>query len=358
MKSYDVVRFKPNALILGTSRADYGLDAQHPAWPSKVSPVYNLALQGAGPYMSYRYLQHVLSQRRLALVVMGLDFEYFVKFGDSDQRNQEPAGHSFMEYESRLATTREGLPNPLQYSQHLEDVLRAFSFSTLEASASTVSGNMASESWDMVSGNLMPDRNGRRMSLQEVTYYNLGSIQALRGTSKTAKLDESAFDRLKSILDLCSSHGVRVILFISPAHVDVLETLDRVGLWPVLEDWKRETTALTAEYSGAHHAAQVSLWDFNGYNSLSMESISLTQHPPDTYFDISHYGRVVGDAIIERIFERGDPNFGIRLSPESIEPHLVTIRNQQRLYREHHWIDAQRVSDLHRAIEESYPNKK
>jgi hypothetical protein len=116
MKAYDVLRAAPNTLILGTSMVDRGLDAQHPAWPAPDRPFYNLALAGSGPYSSYRYLQHVMSQRHLALVVLGLDFEFFLTVPD-----YQPATP---EFESRLAVTRDGSANAGQRWQHLHDLLQ------------------------------------------------------------------------------------------------------------------------------------------------------------------------------------------------------------------------------------------
>jgi hypothetical protein len=47
-KRHGAERMRPNALILGNSRAEVGFDPQSPAWPVAVRPVFNLALPGAG----------------------------------------------------------------------------------------------------------------------------------------------------------------------------------------------------------------------------------------------------------------------------------------------------------------------
>src|SRR5580692_11287462 len=54
IKTYDVLRARPRTLILGASRVDFGIDALQPTWPIAARPVYNLAVRGASPYMSYR----------------------------------------------------------------------------------------------------------------------------------------------------------------------------------------------------------------------------------------------------------------------------------------------------------------
>ena len=60
-KAYQVLRVQPKTLILGNSRAEVGLDPNHPAWPQAARPVYNAALPGTGTATSLRYLQHVLA---------------------------------------------------------------------------------------------------------------------------------------------------------------------------------------------------------------------------------------------------------------------------------------------------------
>ena len=43
-KAYQLLRVQPKALILGNSRAEVGLDPNHPGWPTEARPVYNDAL--------------------------------------------------------------------------------------------------------------------------------------------------------------------------------------------------------------------------------------------------------------------------------------------------------------------------
>lgn len=348
IKPYDVIRFQPKSIILGSSRTDFGLNAQYPAWPLDVRPVYNLALAGGLPYVSYRHLQHVLSRQRIVLVVMGLEFELFIKFSESDHRLDEPDSRNPLGHEERLAVTSDGLPNPMQNWQYAVDAVRTLSLESLRASLGTVNANLTHESWDMVDGNLVRQDSGNAGGAAVVAFsmHNIGSVKVVHGTSSTAKIDQNTMMRLQSILELCESYGVRVILFISPMHADVLEIFERAGLWPLLENWKRELTAMVAHHSDENRSDNVILWDFSGYNSLSTESVALSGNLLRTYWDPYHYKRVVGDTIIRSIFGVGAPE-GAQLMPENIESHLHAIRMQQRLYREFCQVDSQRIRDLY-----------
>ena len=73
-KRKNVERIRPNALILGNSRAEIGFDPDSPAWPAAVRPVFNLALPGTGPHAALDEFRRVQDINALRLVLIGLDF--------------------------------------------------------------------------------------------------------------------------------------------------------------------------------------------------------------------------------------------------------------------------------------------
>jgi hypothetical protein len=81
---------------------------------ARARPVYNLGLAGADPYTSYRYLQHVLSQRAVTVVVLGLDFEYFLT-----GKKRDPSAP--MGFEAYLNVDRDGQASPMRSWQTLRD---------------------------------------------------------------------------------------------------------------------------------------------------------------------------------------------------------------------------------------------
>src|SRR4029077_18124899 len=52
-KAFDVIRVRPRAIVIGTSRSDIGLRMSHPGWT--IEPRYNLALDGATGEEMYAY---------------------------------------------------------------------------------------------------------------------------------------------------------------------------------------------------------------------------------------------------------------------------------------------------------------
>jgi hypothetical protein len=340
MKTYDVLRAAPNTLILGSSMVDLGLDAQHPAWPPHDRPVYNGALAGGGPYSSYRYLQHVMSRRHVALVMLGLDFQFFLTVPDYTPVTPE--------FESRLAVRRDGSINVGQRWQHLHDLFQGtISLDALTDSVATLAANLNGESSDLAAGN-WDSVSHRRLtaamgSFPLVVGQELFNIRRFSGK----QINPLVMADVRAILDLCESHGTRVILFINPTHAEGLEILDLLGYWPMFEGWKRELVTLAARYPAADGHSRITLWDFSGYDSYSTEAVPMDRHAMHLFWDCIHYTRTLGDAIVTRMFGAGDGQFGVLLTPETLESRLTAIREQQRLYRERHPAAVRRVQNLY-----------
>jgi hypothetical protein len=343
MKAYDAVRAVPKTLLLGNSRVDVGLDTRHPTWPAEDRPAYNLGLGGGTLYISYRYLQHVLSERHPDLVVLDLDFEYFLT-------TPEASSVTDSEFESRLAVTRDGRPNGRRAQRRRDDFVRAvLSLDALIDSFTTLAGNITGESTDIAAGNW--ESNDRRFTSVWGSYAFLEAVDlvTLRSWYGQRRNDFAIAD-LRAILDLCRSKNIRVILFIDPVHADELEILDRLGYWSEFEAWKRELVSLTEQYHGADGLGRIVLWDFSGYYPYCSESPIGGRRGLRWFSESRHYTKALGDAIARRILGAGDARFGEQLTADSLEQHLASIREQRRLYREHHQADAQRVRDLYDAI--------
>jgi hypothetical protein len=353
MKAYEVLRAAPKSLVLGTSRVAIGLDTAHAAWPADAQPVYNLGLAGADPYTSYRYLQHVLSQRDLAIIILGLDFEYFLS-------GTKRAATTPMAFESYLSVSRDGRANPGQRWQRLRAMTEGtLSLEALGDSIATVASTLRGESLDVSpSGNL--SETGFRRETEEIgsaplfARRNIYNIRTYRGRtfSENSVARAPALTDLEAIVDLCRWRGIQLELFIQPMHADLLETLDLLGTWPAYESWKRAMVAVSRRRSGEGPA--VRLWDFSGYDQFSTENL-----PPRSdrrahlrwFWEPTHYSKALGDIVLTRIFGGPDTGYGVVLTADTIEGHLAHIRERRAWYRESQPDAVRRV----RAIYESAP---
>ena len=131
--------------------------------------------------------------------------------------------------------------------------------------------------------------------------------------------------------------GVSLTVMIPPLHAAQLEAISEAGLWPMFEDWKRGLTALC-------EVAQTACWDFTAFSPMTTEALT---KPPANFGDSSHFRSSVGRLILDRIFDpAADGDFGVPLTPGTINAHLAAIRTDREIYRRDHPDDVQAVRDI------------
>lgn len=344
MKAEEVVREKPRTVLLGSSRVDIGLDATYTAWSPEFRPVYNLALPGGSPYTALRYLQHVVAEKPPAVVMLGLDFEYFLSKDLLAARWQLPDSE-----EARLAVDDDGRLNEKRRWRRARDLFNgAVSFDALMDSASTLYANVTGESHDIASGSWLT--NAKHMWGAPVPSAYFIAMNLLALGAKGSAEDARVVDDVKAILDLCSQHGIRAVLFINPVHADDLETIDLLGYWTLFEDWKRQMLALAGDGSERNPYAAVQIWDFTGYGRYTTEPVCEGACELTWFWDSFHYTPALGNLVIRALNGVDSEGFGTLLKPENIEAHLLSIREQQRAYRENNPGASKRVLGLQTLI--------
>jgi hypothetical protein len=134
-------------------------------------------------------------------------------------------------------------------------------------------------------------------------------------------------------------------IFIAPEHAHQLEITAAIGEWASLENAKRALVQLLADDAARHpEAPPIPLWDFSGYSSVTTEDLpkSGSRAEMKFYWDSSHFKDIVGDFVLDRLFglsgpQRGvPPDFGVRLTPATIELTLAQLRADQVTYRRGH----------------------
>ena len=332
-KAAAVQRLHPRAIVLGTSRGEIGIDPQHPGW--SVQPVYNLALSGGNIYEAYRYLQHTHALEPVHQVVLMLDFFMFNAVNNSDEVDFD---------EQRLAVSADGESLQSGFS----DLIAALgSLDALASSLQTVRLQHKGREY----------RNDgfrfREYQARQEFRSQGGQRAAFQGNERgyfKKNYDRFSFqnpnrDNLKiyrRLLQLAYRDDIDLHIAISPSHARQFETIAAKGIWPLFEDWKRHLVRINEEEAGRLGQQPFSLWDFSGYNSLTTEPvppIGDTKTEMRWYWESSHYKKELGDLVQDRIFGYSHPDrplptdFGIRLTPETLEPHLATIRTDRRRWR-------------------------
>lgn len=306
-KAIDVIRIQPAMVFIGSSRTEFGLDTAHP-FVAGIQSGYNLGITGANIYEARRYFEHAIANNpNLKKAVIGTDFFMF------GQNKKNQADFS----ENRLLISHITLQDKLNSS---------FSWGATRGSLKTIKVNQSAG--DKV-GHFYPD--GRR----NPDYYIQDIYGGLQGVDimvdllkkndffqakKRGQLYKiSHLEEVKHIVKLCQENQIECHLFISPSHVTQWESLRLSGAWEAFEDWKRKLAEITP------------IWDFSGYNSITTEPLS---HNMKNYMDNSHYRKEIGDLVLNRIGQynedRVPADFGVLLTPETVENHLQKIREDQK----------------------------
>ncbi|HTP95858.1 MAG TPA: hypothetical protein VMK05_08390 [Burkholderiales bacterium] len=344
-KAFAVSALKPASVILGTSRAENGLDAAYPGFAADARPVYNLGLGGVSIEQIRLLLAHAQRARPLRQAVIGLDLEAFLEGGRGDfdpavlggDRSSEP------EWLSRLRLD-------LSWSAIGAD-LRGFGLlrsrderTPLRARAAEFEGQRGIV-WATEFSNFYA-----RLP-QLFPAWNPGTrwdSDSRRAASMRAFRDLLAFARRERI-DLR--------LFISPVHARYLELYHRVGWWPLFEAWKRALVdALAEDAAAAPGRRAFPLWDFSGYNAVTMERVPALGDLRSWmrwYNESSHYSREHGARLLDRVLGRagagredGGAEPGVLLDATTLNPQLGSARLGAERYRAEFPADAEEVARI------------
>ena len=330
----------PN-LILGTSRADIGLDPGHPGF---VGDTYNLGISSQPLEESRRLLEWAGTQVALRQVVFATDFF------TTNALREPPADYTdgnFERYNSlRLLT----------------------SIDTLQASIRTVKGQSLS---GMLERGHLWGSDGRRYWSQEYAITKGGHRKLALDSEKyylsrtylpppaytfafTAG-NKSAENDYRRIFSFAHRKDIDLRVLVSPSHARQWEVINVLGLWPQWEEWKRMLVRINDEEARKAGKAPFPLWDFSGHNSITSEEFPVSgdvEAMMNWYWDSSHYKKAAGDLVLDRIFARGGgaaevpPDFGVLLSDDMLEQHLQQLRLARDRWRESHPKDVAEIAEM------------
>jgi hypothetical protein len=325
IKAIDVARIKPKIIILGSSTA-LRLSPKHPALADN-QPVYNLGLTGAGMEEELLYFQYALkNQPDLKQVIISVDF---FSFGVGVKKAPDFVA-------DRLNINRISTQDAINTT---------LSLNAINSSWRTIITNINSKS--DVADSLDPEQN--RDNSQNNSQNNSKKANLLNNFKaviysyfqkedryKNYKISQDRLNDLKTLLEICKRHNIEVKIFFSPTHAMQMEALQVGGLWSAYQQWQREIVKITP------------IWDFTGYSQINTEPINREMK---NFVDGPHYQYLVADLIINRIYqyqvENVPSDFGILVTPETIEAHLNKINFEQKKWQADNGAITKIVTDLY-----------
>ena len=307
-KSSLLPRRRPTTLLLGSSKADIGIDADSPLWPSADRPVFNDGVPGQATADMLGNLEAALHEAPVRRVLLCLDLVDFMNVptkvtvasiwqsGSGDWEHLRKTTHALL----TSAAVRDSILTVLARN------------GVIDADISD-NGNDSAEDLRRAIRQIGPDE----MFVQRLGISSIALGAIAEDLARTPNGNVAQLDVLRRIITLCQSRGITLDIAITPAHSDYLSVINQDGLWPRYLQTKRALTALVAGFGG------VSLWDFMGFDDISTEVIAPPGVPgmPRWYYEPSHFTHAVGEKMLATIYQ-ADTSYGVRLTPQNLEAHL------------------------------------
>lgn len=303
-KTERIKRLKPEAVIIGTSRADIGIDPR-PEHFGELTP-YNASLPAATIYEQRRMLEFAHRVRPLRSAVIALDF---LSFNTGNPGNQH--------FDEKLLA--EDATRPL--NSMLRTYGTAVSFNTLLAAIKHLryQGELHRRSYHLPNGHKKHNK-GKWTAKKRGAYRSFElTPNAEMITLDNLKYDYpdrpgvSSFDDYRAMLDFARRENIALYVFINPVHAAYLNMYAQRGIWDDFTAWKSRIAEITKPYDAP-------LWDFATFNPVTEEPVPAkedTESQMRWFWDKDHYKDATGDIILRKLFDLPGadehPEFGEKL---------------------------------------------
>jgi len=306
VKARQISRLKPELLILGTSRADKGLEPEHPLLKNISPNSYNAAVGGGTIYEMKRYLEHALQYNKVSTIILGLDIEMFNAPLTRDRN-----------FDKFISVNPDGSKNRSFAYRFLIPTL--FSEDAFEASQKTIK---ESAKHDDISYSEMLKRGGayeQKLFPVEKRYADFqdrleeGRIN-LSSLNKRFHLIQERMQYFEGLLALCHQHDIDLKIYISPVHSALLDFLYSKKSVKMFTRWKKELVQANELAASAAAKEPFLIMDYSFHNPVTMDEAPNAedlQKEMKHYLECSHFKKTVGDRIISHLIEgksRGLPS--------------------------------------------------
>ena len=334
VRAADLSRLAPDAIILGTSRAQVGLDPEAPAWAGVAQRPANSAFSDGTPYEALRYLEHAHRQSKIKFAVIGVDYLSFV----GDVRNSPDYS------DDRLATSKRHAPQP--FFRWADAPSALMSFDALRISRRTL--------LEQDQPSYFTDRGRRNTFTME---QRIVDQQGARGAILWSERDYADSyhcadpDRLavhlkdfEALVAFARAEGITLVVMTSPSHVRSLQLLRETGLWPEVERFKSAVAKIS-------HDAGFAFWEFG----IADARTTAEEVPPlgdkaarmRWYWESSHFKKELGDVALARVLGRPMPeslvDWGTVVAPDSLDAVLAKVSDGLSAWATAHPTDVEEI---------------
>lgn len=324
-----ILSAKPEVIILGSSRAQVGINSLDAAWKNK--NVFNLGAGGESIYDNLVFLKYAHQKNPVNEVFLMVDLFMF----SQARKPYIPSDYHYLD----SVSLNESLLRTNILSSLLNLTTLKQSFLTLQSQSLTTDVMNHGTLLNHVSSS--PSHH--KLKSTESSYYKVH----FRDFSY-----HSMLPAFKEILDFADQHNIALTIGISPIHARLLEVIYISGLWDDFEGWKKELTIILDAHKKKNKQSDILLFDFSGYNEFTTEESPLPNNyrKMQWYEESAHYNHKLGTLIIKRMIDRNNKsaNFGKSININNIDNHLSKIRLQREAWKEKYPLHFKDVHSLKR----------
>jgi hypothetical protein len=296
-KIESVKKIKPDVVIIGSSRADSGMNPTPEFFGD--TKVYNLGLPASTIYEQRRLLEFAQMVHPLKQVIITLDFFTFNatrlenKQFEPDKLTKEALSplRGFFNTYGTIASL-DTFTTSLKHIRYLRKPDR-YSYAT--ANGFKRSLDVEYKISQIGAGHrFVADPNAEAVAGQDNGFsFNYSDDPA-----------DTTVQHFDAMLDFTRQQGIEVILVISPMHKIVFDNMQTTGSMADFLYWKKRIADITTANAVRFAASSYPLWDFATVNTYTQEPVPAADDATGRmqyFYDGSHYKAPLGDMIFRRI---------------------------------------------------------
>lgn len=333
-KMHELNKIKPQALILGSSRAQLGLSDKHPGFKYQA---YNVGLPLATIDEMWDYFSYAQTLAPIKQVVLAVDFFSF----NANLKSLSPfQGKGEQKGSGAFATS--------------DKIAALIGWSGLKGSIETVIFNQKYyvKNIALNADPPLPTELSKTKSLFEKNerFYLERKIYKPYPQKDYSFTDTkgkySSLQTYQKILKACQQNNIECHVVILPVHARQLTLISELGLWKMFEDWKKSLVAETAPFASA-----ISVIDFTGFSDIHTERVPSRHETKQTmqwFIDSAHITPKLGAQILDKILlkDRANDAFGVQLTLDNIDAHLAYLAQQKLLYQNRQMAEVNEIHTL------------
>lgn len=309
-KPWYVRVLQPTAVVVGSSRSAR-VQPQHPSWDSQKG--YNLAAPGMTIHEIDRFIQHAHAIQPLSKLMIGLDYEAFIR--------PVPATRPGFE-ERRMVSDSDELHSLTGKAQYVRDVFDSL-FSTAALSRSIAAASdiappgrryFMNGSWETTT-DVLTGRGG-------YIYIGKNAIRADRANTLDIR---DNLQRFSDILRFCYRNKIDTRLFFTPTHVFFVDLWFQLGYRVMWHDFHREILALNNAIAKETGSKPFPLWGFSHADGIVNEPIYRKKDAAKAWYDDGVHTRVrLGNKMMNDVWGES-AEIGLQLNQENIDAYLADV---------------------------------